>query len=190
MTQPRTVDIHTHILTEEAIRLLGKEAPKIAPKLTPIDADNAILEVAGVPYRPFPRGGWEVERRFADMDAAEVDVHVLSVTPQTYLYNQEAALGVATSILQNDQIAELVKAHPDRFRGIATLPMQAPERAADELRRAVRSLGMRGAMIGSNVNGKNLDDRALDPVWAAAAELGAFMLIHPMNVAGADRLTS
>ena len=190
MTRPRTIDIHTHILTEETIRLLGKEAPKVAPKLTPIDGDNAVLEVAGVPYRPFPRGGWEVERRFADMDAAEVDMHVLSVTPQTYLYNQEPALGVATSILQNDQIAALVKAHPDRFRGIATLPMQAPERAADELRRAVRSLGMRGAMIGSNVNGKNLDDPALEPVWAAAAELGAFMLIHPMNVAGADRLKS
>ena len=190
MTLPRTIDIHTHILTEETIRLLNREAPGIAPKLIPIDGDNAVLEVAGVPYRPFPRGGWEVECRFRDMDAAEVDVHVLSATPQTYLYNQEPALGLATSALQNDQIAVLVKAHPERFRGLATLPMQAPERAADELRRAVRSLGMRGAMIGSNVNGRNLDDPALEPVWAAAAELGAFMLIHPMNVAGADRLRS
>ena len=190
MTTPRTIDIHTHILTEETMRLLGKEAPKIAPKLTPIDADNAMLEVAGMPYRPFPRGGWEVERRFADMDAAEVDVHVLSATPQTYLYDQEPSLGVATSVLQNDQIAALVKAHPDRFMGIATLPMQAPERAADELRRAVRTLGLRGAMIGSNVTGKNLDDPSFEPLWAAAAELGAFMLIHPNNVAGVDRLRS
>jgi aminocarboxymuconate-semialdehyde decarboxylase len=188
MNQARTIDIHTHILTEETIRLLCKEAPKVAPKLTAIDSDNAILDVGGVPYRPFPRGGWEVETRFRDMDAAEVDVHVLSVTPQTYLYNEEPALAVASSALQNDQIAKLVKAYPDRFMGIATLPMQAPERAADELRRAVRSLGMHGAMIGSNVNGKNLDDPALEPLWAAAAELGAFMLIHPTNVAGVDRL--
>ena len=126
MTRPRTIDIHTHILTEETIALLAKEAPWVAPKLTPIDADFAVLEVAGTPYRPFPRGGWELERRFKDMDAAEVDVHVLSATPQTYLYDQDPALTAATSTLQNDQIAKLVKAHPDRFMGIATLPMQAP----------------------------------------------------------------
>ncbi len=190
MTRPRTIDIHTHILTEETIGLLAKEAPWVAPKLTPIDADFAVLEVAGTPYKPFPRGGWELERRFADMDAAEVNVHVLSATPQTYLYDQDPALTVATSTLQNDQIAKLTKTHPDRFMGIATLPMQAPEQAADELRRAVRELGMHGAMIGSNIAGKNLDDPALEPVWAAAAELGAFMMIHPTNVAGADRLRS
>ena len=74
--------------------------------------------------------------------------------------------------------------------GIATLPMQAPERAAEELQRAVRTLGLRGAMIGSNVMGKNLDDRSFEPLWETAAELGAFMLIHPNNVAGIDRLRS
>ena len=61
--------------------------------MIPIDADSAVLEVAGMPYRPFPRGGWDIERRFQDMDAAEVDVQVLSAAPQTYLYDQEPALG-------------------------------------------------------------------------------------------------
>ena len=60
-------------------------------------------------------------------------MQVLSATPQTYLYDQDPALTAATSTLQNDQIAKLVKAHPDRFMGIATLPMQAPEHAAEEL---------------------------------------------------------
>ena len=86
-----------------------------------------------MPYRPFPRGGWEIERRLKDMDAAEVDVHVLSATPQTYLYDQDASLA-APRALQNDQIAKLVKRHPDRFMGIATLPMQAPEAAPRSLR--------------------------------------------------------
>ena len=63
--------------------------------------------------------------------------------------------------------------------------MQAPKRAADELTRAMRKLGLRGAMIGSNVMGKNLDDPSLEPLWAAAEELGAFMFVHPVNVAGA-----
>ena len=77
---------------------------------------------------------------------------MLSATPQTYLYGQEASLTAACAALQNDQIAKLVKAHPDRFIGIATLPMQAPELAATELRRAMSTLGLRGAMIGSNVS--------------------------------------
>ena len=190
MNRPRTIDVHTHVLTEETIALLQKEAPKIAPKMTPIDADSAVLESAGIPYRPFPRGGCDIERRFRDMAAAEVEVQVLSATPQTYYYNEEAALAAACAAIQNDQIAKLVAAHPDRFLGIATLPMQAPQRAADELTRAVRTLKLRGAMIGSNVQGRNLDDPALEPLWAAAAELDALLLVHPVNVAGADRLRS
>jgi aminocarboxymuconate-semialdehyde decarboxylase len=117
-------------------------------------------------------------------------VQVLSAAPQTYLYDHDASLGAACASLQNDEIAKLVKAHPDRFLGIATLPLQAPQRAAEELRRAVRTLGFHGAMIGSNVHGKNLDDPALEPLWATAAYLDALILIHPYNVAGADRLRS
>src|SRR5207249_205738 len=59
-----------------------------------------------------------------------------------------------------------------------------------ELRHAVRVLGLRGAQIGSNIGGQNLDDPEFEPVWATAAELNAFILLHPINVAGADRLSS
>jgi aminocarboxymuconate-semialdehyde decarboxylase len=186
----RTIDVHTHVLTEEAIRLLQKEAPKIGLSLKPTEADFGVLEVAGVPYRPFPIGGWDIERRLQDMDAAEVDMHVLSATPQTYLYEQDASLAAACAALQNDQIAKLTKTHSDRFLGIATLPMQAPDKAADELSRAVRSLGLRGAMIGSHVQGRNLDDPALEPLWAAAEELDVVLMIHPVKPAGSERLKS
>jgi aminocarboxymuconate-semialdehyde decarboxylase len=184
------IDTHTHILADATIKLLNKEIPKLAIKLTAIDGDDSVLDVAGVPYKPFPRGGHDIARRLADMDATDVDMHVLSVSPQTWLYNQEPAVGVAASAIQNDEIAWLVKERPDRFAGIATLPMQAPEKAAEELRRAMEKLGLHGAMIASNVGGKNLDDPSFEPVWAAAAELDAFMVIHPGNVAGADRLRS
>jgi aminocarboxymuconate-semialdehyde decarboxylase len=186
----RTIDTHTHVLADATIKLLQTEIPRLGLKLTPIDGDNSVLEVAGVPYRPFPRGGHDVARRFADMAAAEVDMHVLSVSPQTWLYDQEAAVGTAAAAIQNDEIARLTKEHPDRFAGIATLPMPAPEKAASELRRAMNKLGLHGAMIGSNIAGKNLDDPSFEPLWAAAAELGAFMVVHPGNVAGADRLRS
>jgi aminocarboxymuconate-semialdehyde decarboxylase len=184
----RTIDIHTHVLADATIKLLQKEVPQLALKLTSLDDDNAALEVAGVRYTPFPRGGHDIARRFGDMKAAEVDMHVLSVAPQTWAYNQDAAVGAAIATIQNDEIARLTREYPDRFAGIATLPMQTPAKAADELRRAITKLGLHGAMIGSNIAGKNLDDPSFEPVWAAAAELDALLVIHPGNVAGADRL--
>jgi aminocarboxymuconate-semialdehyde decarboxylase len=68
--------------------------------------------------------------------------------------------------------------------------MQDPKAAADELTRAMSKLGLRGAMFASNIMGKNLDDPSFAPLWAAAEELGAFMFIHPNNVAGAERMRS
>jgi aminocarboxymuconate-semialdehyde decarboxylase len=187
---PSTIDVHAHILSEETIRLLQSEAPKVAPKLSDVDHQFGTLDVAGNVYRNFPRGGWDLERRLEDMAASKVDVQVLSVCPQTFLYAQPAAVAAAFARIQNEQLAKLVKARPDRFLAIATLPLQAPQRAADELRHAMQHLGLRGAQIGSNVAGKNLDDPELEPVWVTAAELGAFILVHPINVAGADRLSS
>jgi aminocarboxymuconate-semialdehyde decarboxylase len=188
MARPRTIDAHTHILTRETAALLTEAGAKVA--ITPENAESAALDVNGVVYRPFPTGGFDIARRLADMDAAGVDVHVLSATPQTYLYNQEPGLGATLAAIQNDQIARHVAAHPDRFMGIATLPMQDPERAAAELERAMTRLGLKGSMFASNIMGRNLDDPSFEPVWAVAERLGAFLFVHPNNVAGADRLKS
>jgi aminocarboxymuconate-semialdehyde decarboxylase len=190
MTEHPTIDIHAHILEEETVSLLQKETPQAAPKLTPIDADFAVLEVAGTPYKPFPRGAWDIERRLQDMEAFGFEMQAVAVCPQTLLYDQEPELTLAAAQVQNDRIAARVGAMPDRFLGLATVPMQAPDMAADELRRALRAPGMVGAMIGSNINGRNLDDPGLEPFWAAAAEVGAFILVHPVSVAGAERQTA
>jgi aminocarboxymuconate-semialdehyde decarboxylase len=185
-----TVDTHAHILTEETIRLLHREAPNIAPKLSDMDDQFGTLEVAGNVYRNFPRGGWDLERRLQDMAASKVDIQVLSVCPQTFAYAQPAAAATVFARIQNEQLSKLVKTQPDRFLALATLPMQAPAAAADELRHAINVFGLRGAQIGSNIAEKNLDDPELEPVWATAAELDAFILVHPVNVAGANRLSS
>jgi aminocarboxymuconate-semialdehyde decarboxylase len=190
MNAPRTLDIHTHVLTEDMMARLGKESPKVAAHMTALDKDSFVLEIAGVPYRPFPRGGFDLERRFADMDTAEVDMQVLSATPQSYLYEQEAALTAACAAMQNEAIAKLVATHPDRFLGIATLPLQSGELAAKELTRAVKTLKLAGTMIGSNVLGRNLDHPDFEPLWAAAASLDVPIIIHPANVGAADRLRS
>ena len=188
MTKLRTIDTHTHILTQETAALLTKAGAKVS--ITPADDESAAFDVMGTVYRPFPTGGFDIARRLRDMDAAGVDVHVLSATPQTYLYNLDPALSATLAAIQNDQMAKHIAAHPDRFWGIATLPLAQPAAAADELRRAMSKLGLRGAMFASNVKGINLDDPMFEPLWACAEELGAFMFIHPNNIAGADRLKS
>lgn len=184
----QAIDLHAHILTDETIRLLAKEAPLLGIKFTPVDDEFGVLEVAGVPYRPFPRGGWNMDRRLADMDFADVRVQVLSNTPQTFLYGIDAVLNAAVAALQNEQIAKTVKTYAGRFHGLATLPMQTPDKAAAELKRAMTTLGLKGAQIGSNINGRNLDDASFEPLWAAANDLSALIMVHPTQVAGADRL--
>lgn len=188
MPNPFAIDAHAHILTDETMTLLAKETPTVAPGLKSIGDGNYELTIAGVPYRPFPLGGFDIEQRFKDMKASDVDMQVLSNTPQTFLYNQDAGLTTAASIVQNDQIAKHVRDYPRSFYGLATLPMQAPKAAADELERAIGTLGLKGMQIGSNINGKNLDEPEFEPVWQVANAHHAFCMIHPNNVAGAERL--
>lgn len=189
MSKVRTVDSHTHILTEEAMRLLAKESPKVAPVVKGRGMPKAVLEIDGkVIQDPMPSEIWDVGMRLRDMDANDVDVQVLSPTVFTFFYHQDPKLALACAAIQNEEIAKVTKGHKDRFIGLGCVPLQAPELAAAELRRAMTKLGLRGAMIGTNVNGHNLDDPALAPFWAAAEELGAFLFIHPHASAFGDRL--
>jgi aminocarboxymuconate-semialdehyde decarboxylase len=184
----RAIDAHAHILTEETMALIQREVPGYRLKLRDVDGDFGTLDMGAISYPKFPRGGWDVERRLGDMERAKFDLQVLSVLPQTVAYEEEVALALALSQIQNDQIAALVKHHPDRFLGLGTVPLQSPDASVTELRRCLSELKLRGIMIGSNVRGRNFDDPALEPVWAAATELGAFIFIHPTTTAAADRL--
>src|SRR4051794_41130769 len=167
MSSRIAIDVHTHILSEEAMRRLGRESPRVAPTLRE-DKGALIMEIAGkVVQRPMPREIFDVDLRLRDMDVHGVTMQVLAATVQTLFYSEEPKLAAACAALQNDEIAATVRYHPDRFIGLATLPMQAPQAAADELRHAMTALDLRGAQIGSNVNARNLDDPALEPVWEA-----------------------
>ena len=95
MPNPLAIDAHAHICTEETMKLLEKETPKVAPKLKEYEKDVFEWTVAGVPYRPLPLGGFDIEQRLKDMKASDVDMQVLSNTPQTFLYNQDAGLTTA-----------------------------------------------------------------------------------------------
>ena len=105
MAQVRTIDVHAHILLEDTMRRMSKEAPDIGPKLSDIEAEHARFTVDGLVQHPFPRGAWDLEMRLRHMDAAEVDMQVLSNVPQTFLYNCDASLGATLSAIQNEAIA-------------------------------------------------------------------------------------
>lgn len=113
--------------------------------------------------------------RLAAMDAGRIDVQVLSVVAHEVDPADEPAL----SRDANDQLAEAVARHPDRFAGFALLPMRTPDAAAVEFERAVGRLGFKGAMISGTIDGKFLDDRRFEPVFEAASRLGVPIYIHP-----------
>jgi aminocarboxymuconate-semialdehyde decarboxylase len=131
---------------------------------------------------------YSIERRLKDMDAQTMDMQVLSVPPFLFFYATDPARSLDLCRKINDAFAETVRRYPDRFVALANLPMQEPETAARELERSVRDLGLRGAEICSNINGKNLDDKGLAPFYAKTQELDVPVFIHPSNVLGSDRL--
>lgn len=148
--------------------------------------DRAAIQARGYRPRTPPKDGpgpMELAaeigaRRIADMDAAGIDVQVLSNTgPGPDLVS--GAEGVDLAHAMNDALAEAVAARPDRFQGFAVLPMASPAACAGELTRAVRDLGFRGALINGTTDGRFLDDAAYDDLLAAAVELDVPIYIHP-----------
>jgi predicted TIM-barrel fold metal-dependent hydrolase len=118
------------------------------------------------------------EGRLTAMDAAGIDVQVLSMAAPA-VQELDPAISVPAAAKANDELAGIVEAHPDRFAGFATLPTPDPQASAAELERAVRDLGMKGAMIHGHTRGHFLDEPAYWPVLEAAEGLGVPLYLHP-----------
>ena len=116
------------------------------------------------------------EERLRQMDIMGVDMQILSTAGVQML---PAAEAIPLARNANDQLAAAIKAHPDRLAGFATLPMQDPEAAAAELERAVRQLGLKGAMTYGRTNERFLDDPSFRPVLATAEALDVPIYLHP-----------
>jgi 2,3-dihydroxybenzoate decarboxylase len=116
--------------------------------------------------------------RIADMNAAGIDVQVLShVQPGTQMFDAEAAVPLAREA--NDRLAAACRAHPDRFAGFAALPTADPKAAADELERTVTTMGFKGAMVNGLTNGAFLDERRFWPIFERAEALDVPIYLHP-----------
>jgi uncharacterized protein len=118
------------------------------------------------------------EGRIADMDAAGIDVQVLSLTSPG-VEQLDATEAVALAREENNRLADAVRRHPSRFAGFAALPTPAPDTAADELERMVRGYGFKGAMINGHARGRYLDDEFFWPVLERAEALEVPLYLHP-----------
>src|SRR5262249_43467319 len=128
-----------------------------------------------------------IDERVQAMDAMAVDMEVLSINP--FWYGKERDLAAAVVKVQNEKLAELCASKPDRFAAFASLALQYPDLAVEQLETAVKKQGLRGAAIGGNVAGTDFSDPKFHPVWAKAEELGAVLFIHPQSLPElADRL--
>jgi aminocarboxymuconate-semialdehyde decarboxylase len=182
------IDTHAHWYPPEWVDLILKEGEKNGAKLSKNDKGHVTITAPGIALKgTFQPTYVHLSERLKLMDAARVDMHALSLTsPMVYWAPPE--FGLKLSQLYNDCCAAAHEQYPQRFVGMMMAPMQAPELAVQEIERAAKLPGVRGLYMATHVNGKNLDDESLFPVYAACEKLGLPIFLHPVSPVGTERM--
>jgi len=154
----RTVDVHAHCAIPEAKAMVGEPMEPALLMSTPAD-------------------------RLRAMDEQGIDVEALSINPFWYTVDRDVARDLIR--LQNEKLAEVCAAMPDRFVAFATVALQHPDLAVEQVEEGVKKFGLRGVSTGGSVNGMELADPKLHPFWAKVEQLGVLVFIHPQ---GTDEL--
>ncbi|MGH6689932.1 MAG: amidohydrolase family protein [Gammaproteobacteria bacterium] len=150
----KTVDVHAHCAIPEAKAMVGEEMEPALLMSTPTD-------------------------RLRAMDEQGIDVEALSINPFWYEADRDVARKLIS--LQNEKLAEVCAAMPDRFVAFATVALQHPDLAVEQVEEGVKKFGLRGVSTGGSVNGMELADPKLHPFWAKAEQLGVLVFIHPQG---------
>ncbi len=183
------IDIHTHILPKEWPDLQERYGYGGWLRLEHHHGHScAKMYQDDRFFREVEANCWDGDVRLADCDEHGVHVQVLSTVPVMFSYWANPKDTLDLSRILNDHIAGVVADAPDRFVGLGTIPMQDADLAIGELERCVKTLGLAGVQIGTHVNGSNLDDEKLFPIFEAAADLGACVFVHPWEMLGRERM--
>ena len=180
----RAVDTHAHWYPADWLKLFERDGA----------AEGARLEHTATGYtirterivNTFDEQFVDLGLRLEGMDRQRIDVHALSLTAPM-VYWASPGFGLALAQAYNDAATAAHARHPQRFVGLAMLPMQAPDLALKELERAAKLQGMRGMYLATHVNGIDLDDRRFWDVYAKAEELDWPVFLHPIDTIGRDR---
>jgi aminocarboxymuconate-semialdehyde decarboxylase len=161
----KVVDVHCHC---------------IVPEVAEVVKGTSLASSGGNQTGPSVLG----PARLRIMDEQGLDIQALSINGYWW-YAADRDLARRIVQVQNEGLAKWVAAHPDRFVAFASVALQHPDLAAEQLEDAVKKLGLRGASIGGHVNGEDVSSPKYDPFWAKAAELGVLVFMHP---GGADNI--
>jgi aminocarboxymuconate-semialdehyde decarboxylase len=177
---PGPIDVHTHAIDPE-LPDVGAAHEGAFPTVRRVAGDRLQVFMDGRLYREVDDRCWSAKARVRDMDAEGVAAQVVSPTPITLCHGEPAAGAKVLAAAQNDFLARLVAAAPDRLSALGAVPLQDPEAAVAELSRCVRELGFAGVEIGTRVGDRELCDPVFVPFFAAAAALKAVVFIHPVD---------
>ena len=163
----KVVDVHAHCAVPTALALMN-------------------LKLGGPSLRPGLDMATEVAVRLRAMDDQGIDVQALSINPNWYKADRDLARQVCK--IQNEKLAEACAANPERFVAFATVALQHPDLAAEQLEEGVKKYGLRGAGIGGSVNGEEISDPKFHPFWAKAEQLGVVVFVHPQGTGAPTEL--
>lgn len=187
------IDIHFHIVPFPFLEALrAGELRAVVEAETQRDRDALVFHAPpdivvepGISVRPHQ---YDERILLAALDSRRLDAAAVSPPPELLLYWASPETGERIARIMNDGMAQLARAYPDRFLPLATLPMQAPERAVRELERAIADLGLRGIVLCTHVGGRDLDDPRYEPIFAAASRLAVPVFLHPQNAGDISRI--
>jgi aminocarboxymuconate-semialdehyde decarboxylase len=182
----RLIDVHAHWYPPEWVALMEREGDANGAKIGRNQRGNVTATIPNLSVSFQPQY-IDIETRLASMDKAGVAVHALSLT-QPMAFWALPAFGLKLCQTFNDACVAVHKKYPDRFVGLAMLPMQDTALAVQEFDRVASLPGIRGIYMATHINGRNLDQKDFWPVYARCEERGLPILLHPVNPVGADRM--
>lgn len=184
---PQGIDVHAHFFPERFLRAIEDGGALSGGSIDRSNPVGPVIDVKGARTAPLEARYYDLAKRVASMNKQGVAVQALSLTAPM-VYWAQGQLGRRLAREWNDGASAAHTAYPDRFVVCATLPMQDVTLALAELDRAAKLPGVRAVYMGTNVNGRDLDDPEFFPVFHRCQELGLPVGLHPFNVNGAERL--
>ena len=181
------IDMHTHILPKTMPNWTEKFGYGQFIHLESNADGSANMMQGGNFFRRIVENCWDESLRIKEYEQFNTQVQVVCTIPVMFSYWANPKDCAELSRFLNDHIAELVQQYPKHYIGLGTIPMQDTEEAIKELER-IKSLGLVGIQIGSNINDKNLSEDEFFPIFEACSRLGLAVMIHPWQMMGFDSM--